>query len=291
MPAFDRSSILYSVALLLVAMLSMHIGAVLAKQLFPLVGAPGLTAMRLGFGSLILLAYFRPWRSSLRGRAWRPLIIYGVVMGTMNSTFYLSLERIPLGIAVALEFTGPLALAVLGSRRLLDFFWVVLAVAGLLLLMPWTESQAPLDMVGVALALVAGVCWALYIIYGQKAGAAHGPQAVALGSVIASLFVVPIGISDAGSALFSSQVLLIGLCVAVLSMAIPFTLEMLALGRLSTPTFGMLMSLEPAVGALCGLMFLHEKLSVLQWLAIAAIVIASAGAARAAKGRAVPAVD
>ncbi|GGJ98011.1 EamA family transporter [Pseudomonas matsuisoli] len=287
----DPSSILYPIALLLVAMFTMHVGATMAKQLFPLVGAPGITAMRLGFGALILLAYFRPWRTPLKRDAWRPLVVYGIVMGIMNSTFYLALQRIPLGIAVALEFTGPLALAVFGSRRLLDLFWVALAVAGLLMLMPWTASQAPLDMIGVALALTAGVCWALYIIYGQKSGAAHGPQAVALGAVVASLFVVPIGITHAGETLLSSHVLLAGLGVAVLSMAVPFTLEMLALGRLSTPTFGMLMSLEPAVGALCGLLLLHEQLGVFQWLGIGAIVIASAGAARAAKGRPVPAVD
>lgn len=286
-----RSSILYPVLLLVVAMASMHMGAVLAKQLFPLIGAPGLVAMRLGFGTLILLAYFRPWRKPFDRASWKPLVVYGVMMGLMNFTFYQALQRIPLGIAVALEFVGPLAVAVLGSRRLADMCWVALAVAGLLLLMPWTESQAALDMVGVVLALFAGACWGFYIIYGQRAGAAHGPRAVALGACVASCLVVPIGAFDAGATLLSSHVLLMGLGVAVLSMSVPFTLEMLALGRLPAATFGMMMSLEPAVGALFGLIFLQEHLTALQWLAIAAVMVASAGAANSAKGRPVPAVD
>ena len=189
----------------------------------------------------------------------------------------------PLGIAIALEFTGPLGLALLGSRRPRDVAWVALAVAGLLLLVPWSSQQAALDPLGVAYALGAGLCWALYIVFGQKAGADHGPQTVALGAAIAALVAVPWGVLESGMALLAPALLPVGLGVAVLSMALPYSLEMVALTRLPTSTFGMLMSLEPAIGALCGFVFLHEHLGMLQWLAILAVVIASAGATLGAR--------
>ena len=194
----------------------------------------------------------------------------------------------PLGIAIALEFTGPLGLALLGSRRPRDVGWVALAVAGLLLLVPWSSQHAALDPLGVAYALGAGLCWALYIVFGQKAGAGHGPQTVALGAAIAALVAVPWGVLESGMGLLAPALLPMGLGVAALSMALPYSLEMVALTRLPTSTFGMLMSLEPAIGALCGFVFLHEHLGILQWLAILAVVIASAGATLGA--RAAPAV-
>lgn len=274
----SSASILFPVLLLLVSMVSIQAGASLAKSLFPQVGAMGATAMRLGFGTLLLWIVFRPWRMQWRTLPWRMLLGYGISLGVMNSLFYLALETVPLGIAIALEFTGPLALAILGSRRPRDFVWVALAVGGLLLLVPWTEQQAPLDPRGAAFALGAGVCWALYIVFGQKAGAEHGARSVAMGSAIAAMVAVPWGVMHAGADLLAPALLPVGLGVAVLSMALPYTLEMMALTRLPVRTFGMLMSLEPAVGALCGFVFLHEHLSVLQWLAIAAVIVASAGA-------------
>jgi inner membrane transporter RhtA len=203
---------------------------------------------------------------------------YGISLGVMNTVFYIALQTVPLGLAVALEFTGPLALALFGSRRLLDVVWAALAAGGLLLLVPWPGSDTALDPFGMACALGAGVCWALYIVFGQKAGAEHGPPMVALGSTIAALVAVPWGVAHAGSALLHPAILPAAFGVAVLSMALPYSLEMMALTRLPTRTFGMLMSLEPALAALCGLVLLHEQLSGLQWLAIAAVIVASAGA-------------
>lgn len=282
------ASVMLPVLLLLVAMFSIQIGASMAKSLFPVVGALGATSLRLGFGTLLLWLVLRPWRMPWRTLPWRMLLGYGISLGVMNSLFYLALQTVPLGIAIALEFTGPLGLALLGSRRPRDVAWVALAVAGLLLLVPWSSQHAVLDPLGVAYALGAGLCWALYIVFGQKAGAEHGPQAVALGAAIAALVAVPWGVLESGMGLLSPALLPLGLGVAVLSMALPYSLEMIALTRLPTSTFGMLMSLEPAIGALCGFVFLHEHLGILQWLAILAVVIASAGATLGA--RAAPAV-
>lgn len=266
------------IALLLVAMVSIQSGAALAKHLFPAVGASGATALRLALATLLLVAVFRPWRMRVERHQWPALLAYGVSLGLMNLMFYQALETVPLGIAIALEFTGPLAVALFGSRHLRDVVWVALAVLGLVLLVPEQGTQA-LDPVGVAYALGAGACWALYIVFGQKAGSDHGPQTVALGSCIAAAVAVPFGVVHAGTALLSPALLPIAFGVALLSTALPYSLEMVALTKLPTRTFGMLMSLEPAIGALCGLLFLHERLSVLQWLAIAAIIVASGGAA------------
>ena len=277
------ASVMLPVLLLLVAMFSIQLGASLAKSLFPVVGALGATSLRLGFGTLLLWLVLRPWRMPWRTLPWKMLLGYGVSLGVMNTLFYLALQTVPLGIAIALEFTGPLGLALLGSRRPRDVAWVALAVAGLLLLVPWSSQQAALDPLGVAYALGAGLCWALYIVFGQKAGADHGPQAVALGATIAALVAVPWGVIESGMALLAPALLPTGLAVALLSMALPYSLEMFALTRLPVRSFGMLMSLEPAIGALCGFVFLHEHLGVLQWLAIAAVIIASAGATLGAR--------
>ena len=277
------ASVMLPVLLLLVAMFSIQAGASLAKSLFPAVGALGATSLRLGFGTLLLWLVLRPWRMPWRTLPWKVLLGYGVSLGVMNTLFYLALQAVPLGIAIALEFTGPLGLALLGSRRPRDVAWVALAVAGLLLLVPWSSQQAALDPLGVAYALGAGLCWALYIVFGQKAGADHGTQAVALGAMIAAVVAVPWGVIESGMALLAPALLPTGLAVALLSMALPYSLEMFALTRLPTSTFGMLMSLEPAIGALCGFVFLHEQLGVLQWLAIVAVVVATAGATLGAR--------
>ena len=269
---------LYPIALLLIAMASIQTGASLAKGMFPLIGAQGTTALRLIFASLFMLILLRPWRARLTWRTLRTVMIYGIALGCMNLLFYMSLRAVPLGIAVALEFTGPLAVAILASRRAVDFAWVALAVLGLLLLIPMGDTQAGIDPVGVSYALGAGVCWALYILYGQKAGADNGVQTAALGVMIAAVFIAPIGIAHAGTALLDLALIPTAIAVAVLSTALPYSLEMVALTRLPARTFGTLMSMEPAIGALSGLMFLHEVLSTTQWLAIGAIIMASIGA-------------
>jgi inner membrane transporter RhtA len=276
-------SFLFPVGALLLSIVSFQFGAILAKQLFPAIGAQGTTAVRIGFGALILLLLRRPWRRLAGRHDWASLVGYGLTIGVMNLVFYMSLRTIPLGIAVTLEFLGPLAIALFGSRRALDLVWVALAVAGLALLLPYRASAHALDPVGVMYALAAGVCWAIYILVGRRAGAAFGGDAVALGSAIGALVAVPVGVAHAGSALFALSILPFAIGVAVLSSAFPYSLEMFALTRLPARTIGILVSVEPAVGALLGLAFLGEHLDAFQWLAIAAIVVASIGAVISAR--------
>ena len=271
------ASTLLPVAVLMVAMASIQSGASLAKSLFPVVGAQGTTALRLMFAAIILTLVLRPWRTRLSMASLRPLIMYGLALGGMNLLFYMSLRSIPLGIAVALEFTGPLAVALFASRRAIDFLWIGLAVVGLWLLLPLGKTGGHLDLTGIACALGAGVCWAVYILYGQRAGNDHGMQGAALGVLVAAIFIAPIGVIHAGSALLDPALLPVALAVALLSTAIPYSLEMVALTRLPAQTFSTLMSIEPAFGALSGLIFLGEHLSVLQWLAILCIILASVG--------------
>src|SRR5262245_17691778 len=261
-----------------VAMVSFQLGATFAKQLIPVIGAPGTTALRLGLSALIVIVVQRPWRSVPQRSAWPVVLAYGLSLGAMNSVFYVALRRIPLGIAVALEFTGPLAVAVFASRRRLDYLWVALALVGLLLLLPITSTASSLDPMGVLFALLAGVGWALYIVFGQKAGRIHGASASTWGLIIAAAFAVPIGVVAAGPALLAPSVLPFGVAVAVFSSALPYTLEMIALRRLSAKTFGTLMSFEPAIAAIAGVIVLHEHLTAVQYVAIAAIIAASVGA-------------
>jgi inner membrane transporter RhtA len=276
-------STLLPIALLLAAMASVQMGASIAKTLFPVVGPVGMVAVRIALGTIVLCMLMRPWRARITAANWRPLTVYGITLGVMNLFYYLSLNRVPLGIAVAIEFTGPLAVAVLSSRRVIDFCWILLAGAGLLLLLPVAHVGVGIDPLGGLYALAAGACWALYIIYGQKAGAAHGTQTVAIGSLISALIVIPIGLVDRGSGLFSSSILLPGLAVGILSTALPYTLEMYVLTRLPARTFGILMSIEPAFGALIGFVYLHEWLTAIQWTAIALVIVASIGATASAR--------
>ncbi|MEP9376337.1 EamA family transporter [Aquabacter sp. CN5-332] len=270
-----------------IAMASIQTGAALGKQLFPAVGPAGATTLRLVFASIILAIVWRPWRHWPVGAAWRPILIYGAALGGMNLLFYMSLARIPLGVAVALEFTGPLAVAVASSRRALDWLYVAMAVAGVVILLPFHGAAAHLDIVGAGFALAAGACWALYIVFGQKSGAeAHGGAVASIGMLVASAVVLPVGISQAGADMLSPALLPAAIGVAILSSALPYSLEMLALKRLPTQTFSILMSGEPALGALSGLLFLGEHLSVSQWLAIGLIIAASAGSSLSAQRRA-----
>jgi inner membrane transporter RhtA len=267
------------IAALVAAMMCFQLGAVLAKGLFPVVGAVGAAALRLAIASAILFAVWRPWRMRLTLREARTIIVYGIAMGWMNLFFYLALRSIPLGIAMALEFTGPLGVALLASRRASDFLWVLMAVLGILALLPLGFGSKPLPPLGIASALAAGACWAMYIVFGRKAGAVHGGQTTALGTLIGALFIVPIGIAHSGAQLFSLAILPAAIGVALLSSALPYSLEMFAMPRVPTRTFGVLMSLDPAFGALSGLIFLGESLTLIQWAAIASIMAASAGSA------------
>jgi len=272
-----QGSSVTSVLLLLIAMSSIQAGASLAKTLFHTVGAAGAVALRTALATLMLAIVLRPWRARFTAASWPALAVYGASLGVMNFLYYLALRTVPLGITVSLEFTGPLVVAVLSSRRAIDFLWIALAAAGLSLLLPIGHTQTSIDPAGTLFALGAGACWALYIVFGQKAGAAYGPQAVALGSIIAAIIVVPVGMAEAGATLFTVGALPYGLAIALLSTALPYTLEMIALIRLPARTFGILMSVEPVFGALFGWVMLREVLTGGQWLAIALIILASFG--------------
>ena len=249
------------------AIVSVQGGAALAKGLFPVLGASGTVGLRIGLSALILMAAFRPSLRRLGAAQWRVLVPYGVVLGVMNLVFYLALARIPLGLAVTVEFVGPLGVAVFGSRRAVDVAWVVLAAAGIALITPWTGGGV--DPAGVLLALAAGACWAAYILLGGHVSRSiPGAAAVAIGMLIAAITALPVSLAGGGFAHLTAGRFAAGVGVALLSSAVPYTLEMIALKELPARTFGILMSLEPAVAALAGLVFLREVLSPTQWLAI-----------------------
>jgi inner membrane transporter RhtA len=267
-----------AVGLVLAAACSVQGGAAVAKSLFPQLGPPGVVFLRLAFGSAALWAIARP---ELRGRAradLRLIAALGVVLVSMNITFYEALSRAPLGIVVTVEFLGPLAVAVIGSRRAIDLLWVVLAGAGVALL---AENRGgSVHVAGIVLAATAGLFWALYILLavrvGQKfAGASGLAPAMALGA----LLMAPWGIYTAGHHLRDAQLVGAAVGVGLLSSALPWSLEIEALRRLPPHVFSVVLSLEPAVAALTGLLFLHEHLLGRAWVAIALVVLASAGAA------------
>lgn len=270
---------------ILASMVSVNVGAAFAKGLFPVVGSAGVTALRVGLAACLLLAFWRPWHRPPARVDARNLLIYGLMLGCMNLTIYAAFARIPIGVAIAIEVTGPLALVLLSSRRPRDVAWVACAVAGLWLLSPLPSpfsggaSSTALDPVGVAWALAAAFCWAMYIVFGKRVSTLEGGHAVAWGMLVASFCAVPVGLAQAGSALFAPGVLAAGVAVAVLSSILPYSLEMAALARLPRRLFGILVSAGPAIGALAGYFVLGERLSTVQWLAIALIIAATAGSA------------
>jgi inner membrane transporter RhtA len=267
------------VAALIGSLVSLSIGTSFAKSLFPAVGAEGTTLYRLVFATLMLMAFWRPWRRSWVWADALPLGLYGVTLGVMNLLFYNAIKTIPFGLAIAIEFTGPLAVALWTSRRAKDLVWVALAVVGLGLILPLPGASDALDPTGMAFALAAGACWALYIVFGQRVAKRYGAMATPMGMLAAALVVTPFGLYEAGSALLNTQWLAAGLAVALLSSAIPYTLEMYALNHLPKNTFSVLLSLEPAVGALAGWLVLSERLSTSQWAAMAFIIGACMGSA------------
>ncbi len=269
---------------------ALGVGTSWAKQaLFPVVGAQGTTAVRVGLSALLMLMLWRPWRWRLSRADAQAVALYGAALGAMNLMFYLSLQTLPFGLAVAIEFAGPLAVAIWSSRRAVDFVWVALAIVGLALLLPLGLSGSTLDPLGVLYAVGAAVFWALYIVFGKRAGHLHAGQSVSLGLLVAALVVVPVGVAHAGAALLSPSVLLVGVAVAAISSALPISLEMMALKRLPKEAFGIMISMEPAVAALLALVLLGERLDTVQWLAIGCIVAASMGSA--ATARRLPAVQ
>jgi inner membrane transporter RhtA len=284
-PAATRTQALAPFLAIVGSIVSVNVGAAYAKGLFPLVGSSGITAVRVGLASLLLLAFWRPWRAPLAKSDAINVAVYGFMLGMMNLLIYAAFARIPIGIAIAIEVIGPLTVVVLSSRHLRDLAWVACAASGLWLLAPTAPGSGALDPVGVAAALAAAFCWAMYIVFGKRVSTLKGGHVVAWGMLVASLCTVPVGLAQAGSALFAPAVLIGGLVVALLSSILPYSLEMMALARLPRRVFGILVSAGPAVGALAGFFVLGEVLSATQWLAIGMIVVATAGSAATA-GRA-----
>lgn len=260
----------------LLAIISVQCGAAIAKTLFPEIGAIATASLRIGISAIILFTAYRPKLKQLSSSQWKLVIPYGLSLGAMNLIFYLAIERIPIGLAVTLEFIGPLMVAILGSSRPVDFIWVAFATLGVLLIAPWTNSNV--DLLGAGLAVLAGLLWAAYIVLGGKVSKImDSGSAVATGMLFASLLILPFALVDGRLNTINPGHFGLGFALALLSSAIPFTLEMKALGQLPARTFSILMSLEPAVASLCGLLFLHEYLSLSETLAVVFVIVASAG--------------
>lgn len=262
---------------IVVAILSIQLGAVLAKQLFPIAGPIGITALRLLLAAGLLMVVWRPWREVLTRLQFKTVCLYGFALGFMNLCFYLSIARIPLGLAVTLEFSGPLCVAIFSSKRKIDFLWAGLAALGIVLISPFS-GQSNVDLIGAIFALAAGVFWAMYIVMGQRAARImHEGYATSYGMAMAAVAITPVVFFANGYANITLDIMPIAFLVALLSSAIPYSLEMLALNRLPKMTFGILMSLEPAIASITGLFFLKEQLSVIQTAAIILIIAASLG--------------
>jgi inner membrane transporter RhtA len=262
--------------------LSVQIGAAFAKSLLPVLGPYGTVFLRLVFAALILMLAWRPRLRGHSGRDYLLVLLFGLVFAAMNTSFYASLDRLPLGVAVTVEFVGPLAVAVFGSRRLLDLLWAVLAAGGIVLLTPLGGmSGAPIDHLGLALALLAGVGWAAYILISVRVGQSFpGGTGLALGTAVGAALAAPIGIWQAGPQLLDWRLLATGAAVALLSSVIPYSVELEALRKLPARVFGVLMSVEPAIAALVGFVLLGEALGQRELLALALITAASIGATR-----------
>lgn len=266
----------------LLAIISVQCGAAIAKTLFPAIGAAGTASIRIGVSALILLLAYRPNLKEITLAQWKIVAPYGLSLGAMNLIFYLAIERIPIGLAVTLEFIGPLLVAIIGSRRLIDYCWVLLAAAGIVLIAPWSNDK--IDPLGVLFALVAGGLWAAYIVLGGKISKImKDGDAVTTGMLFAAILILPFGFYENGLANLTPKLFGMGIALALLSSAIPFTLEMKALGQLPPRTFSILMSLEPAAASICAFIFLQEKLNFYEIAAVVCVIAASAGSTLTAK--------
>lgn len=262
---------------------SVQVGAAVASGLFPTVGPAGAAALRLGLAGLILLPLVRPRVAGISRRDLGLAVGFGLVLGGMNLSFYEALDRLPLGVAVTVEFSGPLAVAVLASRRRQDLLWTGMAALGILLL---ARGGGAVTGTGIAFALLAGACWAGYITLSQRVGRTWpGLSGLTVAMVVAAALAVPLGTLEAGTALLSPGVLLAGLALALLSSVLPYSLELLALRRLHAGVFAVLMSLEPVVAALVGFLLLSQALSPRETLAVVVVVVACVGATRPVRSR------
>jgi inner membrane transporter RhtA len=265
------------------AMAAFQVGAAFAKNLFPAIGPEGAAALRLLFGSIMLIALVRPWRSWPKRAPLLPLFGLGLAMAGAIQMFYLAIDHLPLGIAIAIQFLGPLAIAVFGSRRAVDLVWAALAATGIWCLVATSSDGKPVDLVGVGWALGAAVSWASYILLGRRVTVTFGNSTAALAVGVAAIVILPIGIFHAGAALFAPELIPLALLVALFSAAIPFSLEFFAMPRMPPRVFAVFMSIEPTFGVLFGFLILHERLTLFQITGIAMVVIAAAGAAWSSK--------
>jgi inner membrane transporter RhtA len=270
--------------LALLSIVSVQLGAAIAESLFQSVGSSGVVFLRVAFAALILSMLWRPHRH-LKGHRRSDFLfvfLFGLAIAGTSIFFYAAISRLPLGIAVTLEFIGPLGVAVLGSRRRVDFLWVALAAAGVILLAPIGNTQ--LDPLGVLFALLAGFFWGAYIVFNARVGRAfEGGTGLALTLIVATLLLLPFGLASGGAALFTPKVLFVGFCVSLLASFVSYSLEFEALRRLPASSFGVLMSLEPAVAALIGFIVLHQTMDLREILALVLIIVASGGVSFAQK--------
>ncbi|MEJ0005193.1 MAG: EamA family transporter [Steroidobacteraceae bacterium] len=268
---------------LLVAIVSVQFGAAFSKQLFPVLGVERTTFLRLLLGAVLLAPIFKPWRMRIARRQWPLLLLFSASIATMNLCFYLAIQRIPLGVAVALEFIGPLGLAIGLSHRRMDLIWVALAVIGLFLLLPISQafhaSAHPLDSAGVLFALLAAAAWAAYGVLGKHIGTSLGPGIIALAMACAAVIMLPIAALQSGTVVITPHLAVAAVIVGLFSSALPFSLEMIAINRMPVRTYGTFTSLDPVFGTVMGLVVLRELPATAQLAGIAAIVIASVGTA------------
>jgi len=271
-----------AIALVLTGITSVQLGSALATTLFGDAGPAGTVLLRTGFAAIVLVLLLRPALSALDRLTARDVFLYGITLAFMNLSFYEALDRLPLGIAVTLEFVGPLTVAIVGSRTRLDILWATLAAAGILLLAP--DIGDGLDPLGVVLALTAGAFWGGYILVAARVG--RGPAGLgglAIAMCLAALILIPFGVAQGGGEILVPSTLAVGLAVALLSSVIPYTVELQALRRLPERTFGVLMSIEPAVAALVGVVALDQALAGREIVAIGLVIAASAGALSSAE--------
>jgi len=265
-----------AVAAALTSIICVQSGASIAKKLFPVLGPSGMSSLRLGLSSLLLMLINRPNLKKITKKQWLICLCYGISISGMNLIFYYSIERVPLGLAVTVEFIGPLLLALMLSRKLSDLAWASLACLGILLIVPWQNSNV--DLLGLAMAFIAGLFWVGYILMGSKlTKLIDGRVGATIGTSIAALIVVPIGFYNNAFEQMNWMYLLIGFAVAIISSSLPFTLDLLAMKKIPPKSFSILTSLHPAFAALSGFILLGEALSLIQWLSISCVVLASIG--------------
>lgn len=280
------SGVILPLAAVTAAMAAFQVGAALAKGLFPAVGPEGAAALRISLGALMLLAVGRPWRAWPDRASALPLIGLGLSVAGVILFFYFAIARLPLGVAIALQFLGPLGVAVFGSRKLSDLLWAAMAAVGVWLLVGVGVAGQALDPVGIAWGLCAGACWAAYILVGRGVSGSYGVATAGLSVAIAAVAVLPVGLAKAAAGLFSPEILPYALLVALMSTAVPFALEFFAMPRMPARTFAVFTSLEPAFGVLSGLVLLGERLSLTQTLGISLVIGAAAAAAWSSSAKA-----